>query len=291
MLEVLLTVSSAYVLKKRGIFSEEHSKVLVNYVLYFALPLLSFKISYKMGMSGEVLAVATGAWLVIALSLFVSYIFGKLLKLDKANLKALIVISSFGNTAFLGYPYSYTYFGEAGLRYAVIYDSIGSFFMVSSIAPFILSGRIEVKSVLLFPPFLGLVLGFMLKGYHIPDFLWKFIDFSTASLLPVILFSLGLSLELSRILKEGRLLTVAIFTKMLISPAFALFVLKLLPLNSLAYKVSVLESTMPTMIYASVLVLKYGLNHNLAFASAGLGIILSFLTVPFWVYVLEVLPF
>ncbi|MEN3039749.1 MAG: AEC family transporter, partial [Candidatus Kryptonium sp.] len=60
-----------------------------------------------------------------------------------------------------------------------------------------------------------------------------------------------------------------------------------LPIDNTAYMVSVLESAMPTMIMASVLVLKYGLNHNLAFASAGIGIVISFFSVPFWVLLLE----
>lgn len=287
MLEVFLTVSLAYLLKRAGLFSEEHSRVLVNYVLYFALPILSFKTTHDLGFSLEVAWVTLGAWLVIIFSLLTAYLVGVALKLNSSDLKTLTLISAFGNTAFLGYPYSFTYFGEEGLRYAVIYDSMGSFLAVSSIGFLILSGRLDLKSLFFFPPFLGLLLGFLLKGYQLPEPFWKFVDFSLASLLPVVLFSLGLSLEFSRILKEGRLLLVTLTLKMFLSPVFALFFLKLLPINALAYKVSVIESAMPTMVTASVLVLKFGLNHNLALASAGLGIVISFFTIPLWVYILR----
>ncbi|MCS6997849.1 MAG: AEC family transporter [Aquificaceae bacterium] len=290
MLEVFLTVSLAYLLKRAGLFSEEHSKVLVNYVLYFALPILSFKTAHGLGFSLGVLGVALGAWLVIILSLLTAYLVGTFLRLNPSDLKTLTLISAFGNTAFLGYPYSFNYFGEEGLMYAVIYDSIGSFLAVSSIGFLILSGRFDLKPLLSFPPFLGLVLGFLLRGYQLPEAFWKFVDFSLASLLPVVLFSLGLSLEFSRMLKEGKLLLVALTLKMFISPLFALFLLKLLPINALAYKVSVVESAMPTMVTVSVLVLKFGLNHNLAFGSAGLGIVVSFFSVPLWLYLLERLP-
>ncbi len=287
MLEVLFTVSIAYLFKRLGIFSKEHSGVLVNYVLYFALPLLSFKTAHQLGLSQEVVFVGLGAWLVIALCMLTAYLLGKLFKLDNLNLRTLMMASAFGNTAFLGYPYSFAYFGEEGLEYAVIYDSVGSFLAVSSVGFFIVSGKVDVKSIVLFPPFLGLVFGFFLKGYEPPEAFWRFVDFSTASLLPVVLFSLGLSLEFSQMGKDVKLLASAIGIKMVLSPLFALLIFKGLLISETAYKVAVLESAMPTMITASILVLKYGLNHNLAFASAGLGIVLSFVSIPLLVYILS----
>ncbi|RME10336.1 MAG: AEC family transporter, partial [Aquificota bacterium] len=255
MLEVFLTVSLAYTLKRLGLFSEEHSRVLVNYVLYFALPLLSFKTAHSLGLSREVFLVGAGAWLVIAFCLLSSYALGRLMRLDGVNLRTLMMVSAFGNTAFLGYPYSFSYFGEEGLKYAVIYDSVGSFLAVSSVGFLIVSGKVDIKSIVLFPPFLGLISGFALRGYDLPASLWKFVDFSVASLLPVVLFSLGLSLEFSRMGRDLKLLGIAMGTKMLLSPLFALLVLKFFPLSETAYRVSVLESAMPTMITASVLVL------------------------------------
>ncbi len=288
MVEIFLTIGTAYILKRVGVFSRDNSRVLVNYVLYFALPLMSFKAAHGLGFSKEVFYVGLGAWKVILLSLFFSYIAGRLLKLDSRNLRSLIVTSSFGNTAFLGYPYSFSYYGEEGLRFAIIYDNVGSFLAISSIGFLIISGKLSLKSILLFPPFLGLILGFFLRGYQLPAFLERFIDFSVASLLPVILFSLGLSLDFSTLKKDRTLLVIAIVIKMLLSPLIALLVFKIYPLDPIAYKVSLLQSGMPTMITASILLLKYGLNHNLAFASAGIGILLSFVLMPLWFFLLSV---
>lgn len=287
MLEVILTVSTAYLLKRWGVFTEEHARVLVNYVLYFALPLLSFKIAHGLGLSREVLLVGAGAWLVILCSLLLAFFLGRLLRLNPKDLKTLVVISAFGNTAFLGYPYSFAYYGQQGLEYAIIYDNVGSFLAVSSVGFLILSGRLDLRGLFLFPPFLGLVMGFALRGYALPEQVWRFVDFSASSLLPVVLFSLGLSLNFAFVLKEKRLLAFAVCTKMFLVPGLAVLLLMPLPLEPVAYKVSVLESSMPTMVTASALVLKYGLNHHLAFASSGLGVVVSFFSVPLWVFVLE----
>lgn len=287
MLEVFLTVSLAYTLKRLGLFSQEHSRVLVNYALYFSLPLLSFKTFYHLGFSKEVFFVGAGAWLVIVFCAGVSFLAGRLMGLDSVNLRSFIMASSFGNTAFLGYPYSFAYFGKEGLSYAVVYDSVGSFLAVSSLGFFIVSGSVNLRGIIFFPPFIGLVGGFLLRGYELPQIVWKFVDFSVASLLPVVLFSLGLSLEFSSLRKEVRLVALAMSIKMVLSPLFALLTLKLLPLSETAYRVSVIESAMPTMIAASALVLRFGLNHHLAFASAGLGTVLSFVSVPLWVSLLS----
>lgn len=164
---------------------------------------------------------------------------------------------------------------------------MGSFLAVSSLGFLIIKGGLNLRSVLFFPPFLGLVFGFLLRGFSLPEYVWKFVDFSVASLLPVVLFSLGLSFELSHAGKGLRLLIVTLGIKMFLSPLLAVALFKLLPLSPLAYKVSVLESAMPTMITASLLMLKYGLNHHLAFASAGVGMLLSFLTIPLWVFIIK----
>ncbi|MFN7064855.1 MAG: AEC family transporter [Aquificaceae bacterium] len=288
MLEIFLTFSTAYILRRLRVFSPEDAKVLVNYVLYFALPLMSFKIAHSLGLSREVLYVGASAWLVILFSLLCAYLTGRVMRLDSVNLRSLMMASAFGNTAFLGYPYSFAYFGEEGLRYAIVYDNAGSFLAVSSVGLFLVSGRIDIRSLLLFPPFLGLMAGFALRGYSLPIFLQKFIDFSSASLLPVVLFSLGIALDLSYVRKEKKLLLVALLLKMFLSPLFALIFLSLFPMERLSYKVCVLQSAMPTMIMASILTLRYGLNYSLTFASAGVGILLSFLTVPFWVRVIMV---
>ncbi len=280
MLEVLLSIGSAYLLKRVSLFSEEQAKPLINYVLYFALPILSFKVGHGLGLSKDVLYIGLGAWLTIGVCLVLAFAMGRLLRVGVADLKSLMILSAFGNTAFLGYPYSYNYFGEEGLSYAVLYDNIGSFLAVSSLGLLVLKGRVDIRSVVLFPPFLGIMAGFLLRGFEIPHFIDQFFNFVSASLLPVVLFAIGLGLRLSFELKDLKLLVLVFLTKMVFSPALAFFIFSLFPLNPIAQKVGVLQSAMPTMIMASLLVIQHNLNTNLAVASAGLGIVLSFLTVP-----------
>ncbi len=280
MLDIFLLLLLSYVLRSFGLFEKDHAKVFINYVVYLSLPAVSFKSAHNLGLSWDVVKIALVAWGSIISCLLISFPVGRALGLKEEALRSFILSSSFGNTAFLGYPYALSYFGQEGLKYAVIYDSLGSFLMMSSVGVMLSRGSMNLREVFLFPPFLGLLFGFLLRDLAIPKPLGDFIEFLSASLSPVVLFAIGLSLSLSGIGKRLKSITSALFIKMALSGLVAYLLCSLLRVEGLPFKVSVMQASMPTMIMAGVLSLKYGLDHELAFASAGLGILLSFFVIP-----------
>jgi predicted permease len=280
MLEVVLPIIGGKLLKQFGVFQKEQEKVLINYVLYFALPILAFKAGHQIKLGLEVIKISSLAWASIVLCMSVAYIIAQLFRLSNKDLRTFLLVSSFGNTAFLGYPYAYSYFGQEGLQIAIIYDNLGSFLMVSFLGVIVASGKPDLKEVLLFPPFLGLVLGFVFKGIPLHPSLERALNFVDHSTLPVILFALGLSINLSGIRDHLKLSLLAILIKVSISVLAVYLVGRFMELSPVAFKVSLLESAMPPMVFSAVLALRYNLNPNLAFASVGLGMVLSFLYVP-----------
>jgi predicted permease len=280
MLEVVLPIIGGKLLKHFGVFQKEQEKVLINYVMYFALPILAFKKGHQIKLGLEVIKISSLAWASIVLCMSVAYIIAQLFRLSNKDLRTFLLVSSFGNTAFLGYPYAFSYFGQEGLQIAIIYDNLGSFLMVSFLGVIVASGKPDLKEVLLFPPFLGLVLGFVLRGIPLHPSLEEALDFVAHSTLPVILFALGLSINLSGIRDHLKLSLLAILIKVSVSVLAVYLVGRFMELSPIAFKVSLLESAMPPMMFSAVLALRYNLNPNLAFASVGLGMILSFLYVP-----------
>ncbi|ADO44664.1 Auxin Efflux Carrier [Hydrogenobacter thermophilus TK-6] len=280
MLEVLLIVASGYLLRKIGVFKKEDARVFINYVIYLALPVVSFRSAHSLGISKSVIFVVLLAWIAIIFCLVVSFILGKVLRLKGSDLRTFLLVSSFGNTAFLGYPYALSFFGQEGLRYAVIYDSLGSFLLVSTVGFLISRGSVNLKELFTFPPFIGLVLGFSLRSYNFDTALKGALDTLAFSLSPVILFALGLSVSFVGIKRYLSISLFALFIKMVVSFLITYQVAKALKMEPLAFKISLLESSMPSMMMSGVLALKYGLNHELAFASIGLGLLFSFVIVP-----------
>jgi predicted permease len=280
MLEVVLPIIGGKLLKHFGVFQKEQERVLINYVMHFALPILAFKKGHQIKLGLEVIKIFSLAWASIVLCMSVAYIIARLFRLSNKDLRTFLLVSSFGNTAFLGYPYAFSYFGQEGLQIAIIYDNLGSFLMVSFLGVIVASGKPDLKEVLLFPPFLGLVLGFVLRGIPLHPSLEEALDFVAHSTLPVILFALGLSINLSGIRDHLKLSLLAILIKVSVSVLAVYLVGRFMELSPIAFKVSLLESAMPPMMFSAVLALRYNLNPNLAFASVGLGMILSFFYVP-----------
>jgi predicted permease len=280
MLEVVLPIIGGKLLRHFGVFREEQEKVLINYVMHFSLPILAFKAGYQIKLGVEVIKVSVLAWASIVLCMLVAYFIARLYKLSNKDLRTFLLVSSFGNTAFLGYPYAFSYFGQEGLQIAIIYDNLGSFLMVSFLGVMVASGKPNLKEVLLFPPFLGLVLGFVLRGIPLHPSLDKTLNFVALSTLPVVLFALGLSINLSGIRDNLKFSLLAILIKVSVSVLAVSLVGRFMELSPVAFKVSLLESAMPPMMFSAVLALRYNLNPNLAFASVGLGMVLSFFYVP-----------
>ncbi len=283
---IFLIISSAYILKEIKVFKKEDSQIFVNYVIYFALPLTIIKNFTGINFDKNLIHIPLFAWFSIIVGLITSYFFGKLLSLPKNSLKSFMLISSFGNTAFLGYPFSYALFGEEGLTYAIIFDQLGSFTLVITLGLFIAIGRFDLKELITFPPFIALCLSLLLHNVAFPEFLDYFLQVSSASLIPVILFSLGLKFEPVRGFSSPKVLIAALLIKMVLLPLSTLLLLKLFSLNGDIYKVILLESGMPPMVFAGVLALKYNLDFRLAFSAITLGIPLSFITIPLFLKLL-----
>jgi len=271
---------TAYLLKHLRVLREDHSEVFVNYVIYFSLPALTVDLAREIKATRESIGVVLTAWIAIFTGIALSYIIGKGLKMPSARLRTFILLSSFGNTAFLGYPFSWAYFGERGFIYAVLYDQLGSFLAVITAGFLIAVGRIEVKEILTFPPLIALGIGLAIKNQSLPPFLEHFLDLSGNSLIPAVLFALGLRFSLKDMTRSSVYPLFVVSIKMLAIPVILASLITAGGFVDMPYKVAVLQSAMPPMVMAGILAMKYGLDVPLAVSSITLGIILSFFTVP-----------
>lgn len=270
----------AYLLKHLGVFRERDSDIFVNYVIYFALPALTFDLARNINISYQEAGVILVAWVSSGLGLSVSFLLSLVMKMGSHTSRTFMLVSSFGNTAFLGYPFAWAYFGEGGFPYAVLYDQIGSFLAVITIGFVIATGRIDLREVITFPPLLSLVAGFIMRGEVLPKPMEELLDITGSSLIPAILFALGLKLSFSNL--KGSVLTgtVAIGIKMILVPLCIFGLLKFLGANGEPFRIALLQSSMPPMVTAGILAMKFGLDSSLALFAITGGMLVSFLSVP-----------
>jgi predicted permease len=285
MIKILIPFFFAYLFKKLNIFKPEDSRVFINYIIYFAIPSLAFKSAHSLGINLNIFKIVLISWLT-TLSLFtIGLLTSRIFKIKTEEKRVWLLAITFGNTAFLGYPYTLNFFGEKGLNFAVVYDSLGSFIMVLTLGFLIAIGRPSLKELFSFPPLWALILGFLLKPYPLPQTLKEILNFLIPSVFPVILFAIGLAVSLSRVFSYLKKALFIEGVKIFLGGGLALSWGLLLGLPHFSLKVVILEASMPTMIFTIVLALKYKLNHHLAISCATLGILASFITAPFIVHI------
>jgi predicted permease len=259
------------------------------WILYAALPALVLALVPKVRIdAGSLFAVAAmwvvffGAWLVFAL-------LGRALGWSRGRIGALILGAGLGNTSFVGFPLIEALRGKSGLALAVLADQLGSFFLLAAggiVVASIYSGRAPsaakvVRRVLTFPAFLALLAGFLLGaiGSWPPAVEASLLQVGH-TLSPLALFSVGLQLR-TRVSRGGlTAMAAGLGWKMLVAPLLCLGIGVACRVHGLALTVGVLEAAMAPMISAAILADEYELEPALTHSLLGVGIALSFLTVP-----------
>lgn len=292
--EVILFFSLGYFSRKTKFLPEETSDYLVKFIINIAFPALVIYNIYYLHITKNLLFIIIFGWFVIFFSIFISYFIGKLLKLNKPSLATFIMMSTFGNTSFVGFPYLKAFLGEESLKYGVVFDQLASFLPVSLLSGFILaygSGKkanIDIKKVITFPPFIALIFGFLVAQFPVPKFILNSLKDIGDTVIPLAIFSVGMNLKLSFALFEKRNVFFILLIKMIFVPLLVLTVLKISGINlSIQLKTFMLEISMPPMVLASILVINEKLNKDMAVSAVGIGIIISFITLPFIYYLME----
>jgi malate permease and related proteins len=207
----------------------------------------------------------------------------------RARIGALTLVCGLGNTSFVGFPLIEMLRGHEGLKLAVIADQAGCFLALAiggSIVAASYSGRrvtpqTIVRKVMLFPPFLGLITGVIVGTIgEWPIFVDEVLGRIGATLVPLALFSVGLQFRVRVDRHQLHAMGAALAWKLLLAPLLVYAGGVALNVDDRLITIGVLESAMAAMISAAILASDHDLEPDLANAVLGVGILLSFVTVP-----------
>ncbi|MDM7273462.1 AEC family transporter [Sulfurihydrogenibium azorense] len=284
-----------YIYRKLKIFPENYSKPYVDFIMYVGFPALVINNIYHLKFTSDVFMALLTGWIALILNILFSYKVATLIKLDKKSAISFVMVATFANTGFLGYPFILSLYGSEGLRYAVIFDNLAMFLPIYILAPILISFakdeksfKVDLKKLLLFPPFTALLIALSLKPFQLPSIVLKILDMLGSTVIPLILFSVGMNLRFTSIKKDIKIISLVLLIKQILLPLTVLTILLLLGVSlTLPWKVAILQLSMPPMVLASIFVIEANLNKDIAVSSVALGIILSFLTVPLIYYIIE----
>ncbi len=264
-----------------------------SFIIHVSLPALTLLYIHGLHLSGDVLLVASMAWLVFGLSAGFFWLVGKWLHLPRATTGALILVGGLGNTSFFGLPMVEAFYGKAGLGTAIIADQLGSFFALSvlgiTVAGIYSSGRptaAEIgKRIALFPPFISLLFALLLIPIEYADWFAVLLKRLGDTLAPLALLSVGLQLRLGHIAEHKRNLALGLSFKLVLAPlAIYLLYVQRLGAHGQPIQVTLFEAAMPPMITAAIVAGEHDLDPPLANLMVAVGLILSFFTLSAWWY-------
>jgi predicted permease len=272
------------------------------WVLNIALPALVLDLIPSVKMDSHLWFMPVAMWLVFLGGWAFAALVGRALGWSNARIGATALAAGLGNTALVGFPLIEALRHKEALPFAALSDQLGCSIALAvggiTIAAIYGGGkpepRVILRRVLLFPPFLALVVGVIIGafgGWHpegiapSPDG-WRaiaegFVARIGATLTPVALFSIGLNFNLRMSRDRLGAASLAMGWKIAIAPAFIFALGLLVGAKGLVLAVAVLQAGMAPMASVPILCQQYNLETEVANAALGAGLAISLFTVPF----------
>jgi predicted permease len=268
-----------------------------HFVIYISLPALALYYIPKIEITSKLFFPVGIAWLGFILSFLFFSGLGKWLGWSKKLTGCLVLTGGLSNTAFIGYPVIEALYGSEGLQIAIMTDQPGTFVVISTLgvatAAFYSKGVTTAKTILskifFFPPFIAFTFACILNvtDTDFPEVLQKVLFKLGGTVTAIALVAVGLQLKIERKSQHWNFLTLGLFFKLLLMPAFFVELYKIiLKGNGIMVDASIMQSAMAPMITAAILASNYGLKPKLSSMMVGIGIPLSFITLAFWYWVL-----
>ncbi len=294
---VLLAVCflAGVILRRSGKLPENAPKTLNGYIIHVALPAVVLLSVRELRLSPDLLFMAAMPWLLFGLGAAFFLLLGRVFRLPRATVGALMLTGGLGNTSFVGLPMIEAFYGSEALVYGIVVDQLGSFMVLSTLGlavAGIYSGGMPSATemagrIVMFPPFLALVAAVVLMPVDYPQWLTVVLRRLGDTLAPLALFSVGCQLHAGHFRGNGRNLAFGLGFKLFLAPLVLwLFYGQMQVLEGLAFRVTLFEAAMAPMVTAAIVATEQDINPPLANLMVAVGVVLSFLTLPLWYLVL-----
>jgi predicted permease len=287
-------------LRPGGLDADTTRQVLTSVVYYLLLPALVIQVLWKAPLGITSFGIAVSAAVGVLASIALSTLICRSCRHDGRVTGAVVLAASFPNATYMGLPVLESLYGDTGRSIAIQYDLFACTPLLLTIG--ILIARIyggqdnQVplwKSLLRVPPLWAALVGVILNlsGIEIPLALDQWLKLLAVGVIPLMIFSLGLSLRWETI-DMKRLPTVVpiVMLQLFIAPLLVWATAQGVGLEGVTLIGTVMEAAMPSMVIGIVLCDRYGLDTGLYAAAVTLTTLLSLGTLPLWSGLLSV-PF
>jgi malate permease and related proteins len=284
------------VMRRLGRFPETTPAVLNAFIINVSLPALTLLYIHKLPLDRSLAYPAAMAWVMFGIAIVFFIALGRAAGWSRGTVGGLILVGGLANTSFLGLPMIESFYGEEHLGLGILIDQLGSYMVLSTVGIMIAvtyaasnaSPAAIALKIAKFPPFQAVVLALALKPIAYPAGVEIVLGKLGATLAPLALVSVGYQLRLGELRGRIAALSAGLAFKLVMGPAIIMGLFAgALGAGGATIQITIFEAAMAPMIGASIIALEHKLDPPLVTLMVGIGIPLSFLTLPLWWYVLQ----
>jgi predicted permease len=285
--------------KPAGLDHEQTRKVLTSLVYYLLLPALVLSVLWKADLGADSVFIALSAGVGLVVGLLLSALSCRLCNSRSAQAGAILLAATFPNATYLGLPVLEATFGPWARSVAIQYDLFACtpfLFTVGILVAARYGDASAIKASVVgrlvsIPALWAAIAAVVLNAAHVPlpDSLDGFLGLLNRGVVPLMLFSIGLSLQWSRHQWHSlpSILPV-VFLRFVVVPLAVLYFAKTIGLTGDLRAAVVIESAMPSMVLGIVLCDRFKLDVSLYATTVTVTTALSMIALPVWFHLLTV---
>ncbi|MGB0133842.1 AEC family transporter [Dokdonella sp.] len=280
----------------RRLVPESTARILNLIVINVCLPAAILLHAPGLRFGSDLIGLVFIPWAILLVTLVVVWPAARLLRFDRGSTANLLLQVPLGNTSFIGYALIPVLVGASAMRYAVVYDQLGSFLILTTWGLFVVAwfGGGErpnairiVRRIVIFPPFIALVVALTIMPADPAPAIKQGLQWLADALLPIVVLALGMQLRLHLPGHHRLPLVIGLVAKLVLMPLVAWGLCAWFQLPAEISLVAIYLTAMPPMMTSGALLSSAGLAPELASALVGYGLVASMITLPLWHWVLN----
>lgn len=275
----------------------------INYfIIYVSLPAIILLKVPQLEFSNQVIIPVVAAWVWLLCGVVLTLLLSRFFSWGRPLEGAMLLLVTMGNTSFLGYPMVIAFFDDTVLSYAIFFDQLGGFLILSTFGFIVVSlyslpvqsaghscdskiyslntAFLMLKRIMTFPPFISLIIALCLPIEPLVLMLEPALNVIAMMLMPASLYILGVQFQ-PRLLPEHKVpLFFAISLKLLMAPLVAAFTVYCLGGSIDVRNATVFESAMPSMVTPGLMAIAAGIAPRFVVTMLGYCTLVGFVTLP-----------
>jgi predicted permease len=292
----LATVSSIFLLlfvgclaRKTGALKSEDVSVVNSLLINLTMPAFIFVSTHNKPLTAQMIKVPVLGIGVELVVIGLAYIAGRALRLNGPTIGALILVSTFGNTGFLGYPMVKAAFNgdRQAILTAVLFDSFAMALTLQTLGAAIAAASSREKfswsataQFLKTPLLPTTAIALALRTVPVPTVIMNSLNFLAAGTIPLAMISVGLSLHYSSVKQMPVPIFVAMALKLAVLPLLMSLIVPYAGVTGVVGKVAIVESATPAAVFSGVIAGQFGANRDFAAAAIFVTTLVSAITIP-----------